>query len=350
MIKRSYALLVQDILENWPGLKSMENRNLDTISEKKIIKNELYPSYLNLIETGEFEERERELFKLLESCDICPRNCLKNRLENEKGVCMVGRYAKVASYFPHFGEEPPITGIRGSGTIFLSYCNLRCIFCQNYKISHFGEGYEIREEELAGVMMELQDRGCHNINLVTPTHVVPQLVKALKIAAHKGLRIPIVYNCGGYEGIEALKLLDGIIDIYMPDVKYSDDKVAKLLSKAPDYWKVIQEVIPEMHRQVGDLILDENGIAIRGLLVRHLVLPKGLSGTEQVVKFIAEKVSKDTYFNLMSQYYPCFRAVGHPDIGRPITEEEYREALGITQKYGLTRCQYQGHFRHFFDQ
>lgn len=328
----------------------METRNLDRISEKKIIRNESYPSYLKLLETGEFEERIEKLFKLLESCDICPRNCLKNRLQDEKGVCMVGRYAKVASYFPHFGEEPPITGTRGSGTIFLSYCNLRCIFCQNYKISHYGEGYELGEEELARIMIELQARGCHNINFVTPTHVVPQLVKALKIAADKGLRIPIVYNCGGYEGIEALKLLNGIVDIYMPDLKYSDDKVAKMLSKAPDYWKVIQEVIPEMHRQVGDLVLDENGIAIRGLLVRHLVLPKGLSGTEKVVKFVVEKVSKDTYFNLMSQYYPCFKAIGHPDIGRPITDDEYQEAVRITEEYGLTRCQYQRHFRHFFDQ
>jgi len=256
-------------------------------------------------------------------------------------VCRAGADAVVASYGPHFGEEPPLVGTGGSGTIFLANCNLRCIFCQNYDISHGGQGVSVTPKELAGMMLALQRIGCHNINFVTPTHYMPQILDGIRIAVENGLSVPIVWNCGGYESLEALRLLDGVVDIYMPDVKYDDAEVAARLSgvraEGPaSYPAAVRAAVREMHRQVGDLVLDERGIAVRGLLVRHLVLPNGLAGTAGVVQFLAE-LSRDTYVNIMDQYRPCFRAGEVPDIARRIHPEEYREAVELARQAGLHR-------------
>lgn len=327
------------------------------------------PSYSGLSRDVLMERAERA-WKLASPCVLCGRKCLVERAEDpgedsgrgrkgvlgdessagregdiperterrrRVGVCKTGRRAVVSSYGPHFGEEPPITGWRGSGTIFFSYCNLRCIFCQNYEIAHMGEGREVRDEELAAIMLELQEMGCHNINLVSPTHVVPQILSGLAIAVEEGLRIPLVYNTGGYDTVETLKLLDGIVDIYMPDMKYGTREAAEKYSLAPDYPEVNFAAVKEMHRQVGDLVTDERGIAVRGLLVRHLVLPGNLAGTEIIMKFIADEMSKDTYVNIMDQYRPYYKAVGDPVLGRRITREEYQGALRIAREAGLTR-------------
>lgn len=242
----------------------------------------------------------------------------------------------IASYGPHFGEERPLVGEGGSGTIFFTYCNMACVYCQNWEISHEGEGEEVSEETLAKVMLILKVWGCHNINLVTPTHQIPFIVKAIKIAAESGLDLPIVYNCGGYESVETLRLLEGIIDIYMPDIKYMDEKVALRLSKVKNYPEVVKLAVKEMHRQVGDLVI-ENGIAKRGLIIRHLVLPNDLSQTEEVIKFVAQEISPNTYFNLMDQYRPCGEAWKYPPLDRKITKEEWNRALELAKKYGLKR-------------
>jgi len=295
------------------------------------------PSYLRLYESGELDERIEKLYKILESCELCPRKCGVNRLEGKKGVCKSGKELIVSSYGPHFGEERPLVGIGGSGTIFLTNCNLLCVYCQNYEISHLGYGEVRSESQVANYMMGLQDRGCHNINFVTPTHFVPQLVKATKLAIEKGLRLPIVWNCGGYENIKTIELLDCIVDIYMPDIKYSESKPAKKYSNAPDYFPVVREVVREMHRQVGDLKLDARGIAQRGLLIRHLVLPNDLAGSEKVLKFIAQEISTNSYVNVMSQYRPAGKAYQYEELSRyPIHEEFYR-AIAIAKKFGLTR-------------
>lgn len=228
-------------------------------------------------------------------------------------------------------------GRGGSGTIFFTHCNLGCVFCQNYTISHLGEGEEISTRRLASIMLELQQMGCHNINLVTPTHQVPMIMEALLVASQQGLQLPVVYNSGGYESIETLRLLEDIVDIYMPDIKYADPEVAKRLSLAEDYPEVAKRAVKEMHRQVGDLIINEEGIALRGLLVRHLVLPEGLAGTEEVVRFLAEEISKETYVNIMNQYYPCYRASEFPPLNRRITSKEFIEALELAKKAGLKR-------------
>ncbi len=295
-----------------------------------------YPSYLELLESGELNRRIEALYALLSPCRLCPHKCEVDRLAGEKGFCRVGNKPIVASYGPHFGEEAPLVGTSGSGAIFFTYCNMACVYCQNWEISHLGEGDEITVENLAKIMLILQVWGCHNINLVTPTHQIPFIVEAIKIAAEKGLVLPIVYNCGGYEAVETLKLLDGIIDIYMPDIKYMDDKVALKLSKIKNYSKVVKEAVIEMHRQVGDLVI-ENGIAKRGLIIRHLVLPENLAQTEEVIKFVAEEISPNTYFNLMDQYRPCGDAWKYPPLDRKITKEEWNKALGLAQKYGLKR-------------
>lgn len=295
-----------------------------------------YPSYLNLLETGEIDKRIEVFYKKLEKCDLCPNECKVDRTKGERGICRVGDKPMVSSYGPHFGEERPLVGRHGSGAIFFTYCNLSCVYCQNWEISHLGEGDVVDTEDLARIMLILQVWGCHNINLVTPTHQVPFIVKAIKIAAERGLRLPIVYNCGGYEAIETLRLLEDIVEIYMPDIKYMDDEVALRLSKVKNYSKVVKEALKEMHRQVGDLII-EDGIAKRGLIVRHLVLPGDLSQTEEVIKFIAEEISKNTYFNLMDQYRPCGEAWKYPPLNRKITREEWNKALSLAYKYGLTR-------------
>jgi putative pyruvate formate lyase activating enzyme len=274
---------------------------------------------------------------LLANCNLCPRRCSVDRTAGETGFCGTVDLAVVASYAPHFGEEPPLVGRRGSGTIFFCGCNLGCIFCQNYDISHLKRGTEVSTEELAAMMLALENRGCHNINFVTPTHVVPQILDALVAARANGLTVPLVYNCGGYESLETLRLLDGVIDIYMPDVKYSEDAVSEALSGAPDYWEVCRAAVREMHRQVGDLRTDGNGVATSGLLVRHLVLPEGLAGTAEVMRFLAEEISADTYVNVMEQYRPCYRADEDGRLSRRISVKEFAEALGEARKHGVHR-------------
>ncbi len=297
------------------------------------------PSYLKLLESGELEKRIEKLYQILESCQLCPRKCQVNRLKDEKGICQTGKKIMVSSFHPHFGEEAPLVGIYGSGTIFLTYCNLRCVYCQNYEISHLGIGREYSEKEVSQMMLNLQGRGCHNINFVTPTHFAPQIVKTIKLAAQMGLKLPIVWNCGGYENFEIIKLLEGIVDIYMPDMKYGDNEGGKKYSHppVPDYWERNREAVKEMHRQVGDLKLDERGIAYRGLLIRHLVLPGDISQSENVLKFIAKEISKNSYVNIMSQYYPYGEAFKFPELNRPITEKEFLRVIQIAKKLGLTR-------------
>lgn len=290
-----------------------------------------------LLQETEFTAKMKALEEILYSCALCPRECHVDRTAGERGYCNTGDTPFVSSWNPHFGEERPLVGIHGSGTIFLGNCNLGCIFCQNYTISHLGEGSEIPHEKLADIMLSLQNIGCHNINLVTPTHQVPAIVRALKIASDKGLKIPIVYNCGGYESVETLKILDSIVDIYMPDFKYADKAYAAKYSNAPDYPEAARLAIKEMHRQVGDLIINEEGIAERGLLIRHLVLPGDIAGTEEVVKFIAEEISKNTYVNIMDQYYPCYKAFENPPLNRKITGREYSAAIEHAIKAGLKR-------------
>lgn len=274
---------------------------------------------------------------MLRSCTLCPRECRVDRAAGKFGFCRTGDRPFVSSWGPHFGEERPLVGRYGSGTIFFGNCNLGCIFCQNYTISHLGEGREMSFERLAEVMLELQGMGCHNINLVTPTHQMPMILRALSIAARDGLEIPVVYNCGGYESIEAVKLLEGVVDIYMPDFKYADPEMSFKYSKARDYPSVAKAAIKEMHRQVGDLMMDESGVAVRGLLLRHLVLPEGVAGTAEVVRFIAEELSKNTYVNIMDQYRPCYKAYDNPPLDRRITGEEFTEAVNLALKAGLTR-------------
>ena len=295
------------------------------------------PSYLTLYRSGELEDRAARAVEMLRACMICPHRCRANRLEGKAGLCRTGSDAIVSSYGPHFGEEKPLVGTHGSGTIFFSYCNLRCVFCQNHSISQSGEGETVDAKTLAGMMLSLESRGCHNINLITPTHVVPQILSARVIAADKGLSIPLVYNCGGYESMETLKLLNGIIDIYMPDMKYADEPSGRGFSGAKNYPEVNHKAVKEMHRQVGDLQLDERGIAQRGLIIRHLVLPNDIAGTRGVVSFIAREISKNTYLNIMDQYHPCYRANEIPRISRLLKPEEFTEAVNIAREYGLGR-------------
>jgi len=296
----------------------------------------MYSGYLNL-SRKELERRIKKLFEILEICEICPRKCQVNRIKGGRGFCQLGYLPMVSAYHPHFGEEAPLVGFGGSGAVFMTSCNLTCLYCQNYEISQLRIGEEISFERLAQMMIDLQKRGCHNINLVSPTSHVPAIVKSLFIARELGLKLPLVYNTNAYDSVETLKLLDGIVDIYMPDAKYSDDEIALKYSNAPNYFEIMKKSIKEMHRQVGDLVLDERKIAIRGVLVRHLVLPNRLAGTEKIVKFIAKEISPTTFLNIMSQYLPYFRAREFPDLNRPITEKEYKEAIKIAKKAGLKR-------------
>jgi putative pyruvate formate lyase activating enzyme len=295
------------------------------------------PAYILLHEKKELGRRITALKEILTRCRLCPRACEVNRLEGEKGYCRAGRDAMISSAFSHFGEEPPLVGTHGSGPIFLTHCNLRCVFCQNYDISHLGEGKPITTSELAQYMIALQQRGCHNINFVTPTHYVPQIVAVLPEAIDMGLTVPLVYNCGGYESLEVIQLLDGIFDIYMPDTKFSHEEHAARYGNAPDYPQVLQEVLQEMHRQVGDLMLDEQGVAYQGLLIRHLVMPQGVAGSREIMAFIARHVSADSYVNIMDQYRPLYRAGEYPEIDRPISSREYHEAIAIARGEGLHR-------------
>jgi putative pyruvate formate lyase activating enzyme len=289
-----------------------------------------------MVSQDELEIRIEAAYRHLEECDVCPRACGVNRLKNDKlGFCRSGLNPVVASVSTHHGEEPPISGTKGSGTIFFTNCNLRCVYCQNYPISQLGNGAERTPGELACQMTWLQEQGCHNLNLVTPTHYVPQILKALGPARERGFSLPIVYNTSGYDSVETLRLLDGIVDIYLPDMRYGDNKAAMQYSMAPHYVEVNQAAIREMYRQVGNLVMDDRGIATRGLIIRHLVLPGGISGTEQVMKFLAGEISKDVYISLMSQYFPAFKSAEHPEINRRINEKEYDEAYDIKMKHGL---------------
>jgi len=279
-------------------------------------------------------QRAERLYEALASCELCPRRCGVNRLEGEAGFCGIGAEAVVASAGPHFGEEDVLVGRGGSGTIFLAGCNLGCIFCQNYDISHGRLGHPAAPADIARMMLRLERMGCVNINFVTPTHVTPQLMQAIALARKQGLGVPIVYNCGGYESVETLRALEGFVDIYMPDAKYADGEAARELSAAPDYPEVNRAALREMHRQVGDLAI-ERGVATRGLLVRHLVLPEGMAGSRAVLDFLAREISPRTYVNVMAQYRPCYRAGECPKIARPPTREEFAEAYDYAARLGL---------------
>jgi putative pyruvate formate lyase activating enzyme len=295
------------------------------------------PSYIETHHTGELANRIRKAREILKSCHLCPRRCEVDRLEDEKGICRTGKNAMVSSSNPHFGEEDPLVGSSGSGTIFLTNCNLLCVFCQNYEISHQNEGVEVNSKTLAGMMLRLQKMGCHNVNFVTPTHVVPQILEALPSAIEGGLKVPLVYNTSGYDSVETLRLLDGVFDIYMPDFKFWDSDLSKKYMKAPDYPQMAREALKEMHRQVGDLELDERGVAVRGIILRHLVMPGGAAGTREIIRFVAQEISRNTYVNIMDQYRPCGNAHKYPSINRRITDEEYEEALAAAREEGITR-------------
>lgn len=301
-------------------------------------------AYLALHKTGELQERIASLNAILSACRLCPRQCGVDRTAGAKGFCRTGDQAAVASYHPHFGEESCLVGISGSGTIFFSNCNLGCVFCQNYQISHLGEGMTIDAGQLAAMMISLQKQGCHNINLVTPSHVAPQIVAALPAAIDRGLTLPLVYNSSGYDALETLRLLDGIIDIYMPDFKFWDCRSAGRFATAFDYPEVARAAVSEMYRQTGDLIINADGIAERGVLVRHLVMPGGLHETRQILRFLAA-LSPATYVNIMEQYRPCYRAADFPPIDRPLSADDYQEALRLAQEAGLTRLEQSGLLR-----
>ncbi|MCJ7741394.1 MAG: radical SAM protein [Methanoregula sp.] len=301
-----------------------------------------YSSYIALSESGELEERICRAYALLESCTVCPRKCRINRLDDERGFCRTGLLPVISSFGPHFGEEPPLVGHNGSGTIFVTHCNLSCEFCQNYDISQCGNGETVSCETLAGMMIHLQQRDCHNINLVTPSHVVPQIIRSFGIAAEQGLHIPIVYNSGGYDSVDTLLLLDGIVDIYMPDAKYGSDDIAMALSHAPEYVASMKAAMKEMHRQVGDLVISD-GLAVRGMIIRHLVLPENLAGSDSVLPWIAQEISRDSYVNIMNQYRPSWHASSkslsspYHSLGRRVTTDEYLSAVNCALSSGLYR-------------
>jgi len=294
-----------------------------------------YPRYIESYENGSLKKLADTAWEMLRSCAICPRRCNVNRLNDQKGYCRTGERAVVCSYMAHRGEEPPISASNGSGTIFFSNCNMSCKYCQNFKFSQLNEGRRVEIEELAGFMLELQKQGCHNINLVTPTHVMPQIIKAILLATPKGLSIPICYNTSGYELPDVIKMLEVVVDIYLSDMRYADRQMAEKYSQAPDYPRHNQDSIKLMHRQTGIPTISEDGIIKRGLIIRHLVLPNNISGTEEIARFISSEISKDTYISLMSQYFPCNKADRIKELSRRITLEEYEDAVKIIHKYGL---------------
>jgi len=295
------------------------------------------PLYLSAYKNGTLAKRIEQALDALRCCELCPRRCRVDRTAGQTGVCRTGRNAAVASFAPHFGEEAPLVGRFGSGTIFFSNCNLNCAFCQNFDISRGKEGNAATASQLADMMLALQKQGVHNINFVSPSHVVPQILEALPEAIKGGLNIPLVYNSSGYDSVETLRLLDGIIDIYLPDIKFSSDIPALFYCAAPDYPQVSRAAVKEMHRQAGDLKLDERGRAVRGLLVRHLVLPDGLAGTGEVMRFLADEISRNTYVNIMDQYRPCGEMQEFKELQRRITPEEYEEARAAARAAGLNR-------------
>ncbi len=302
------------------------------------------PGYLVLHKSGELKRRGEKLWELMESCELCPRMCGVNKLKGEKGFCQANSQLEISSFHPHFGEEKPLVGKGGSGTIFLTNCGLRCVFCCNWEISQGGEGSVRSIEEFSNMMLALQKRGCPNINFVTPTHYSPHIVLALDKAASKGLKLPIIYNTCGWERVEILRILDGIIDIYLPDFKYSDgQKAAKYSSGADTYVDVAQSALLEMHRQVGVAKPANDGLMYRGLMIRHLVMPNNVSGTKEVIEWIAKNLPKDTYLNLMSQYRPMYKAFEYPEISRKITRKEYTDAINWAKAAGLTNLEIQGY-------
>ena len=325
--------------------KIFKNKAPDYVSDPRwlIPRKDFVPAYLRTYETDKhiLEDKVEQALRVLQKCEVCPRNCHIERLENKTAVCRTGRYAYVASAFPHFGEEDCLRGWRGSGTIFFSFCNLKCVFCQNFDISWEGNGMILIPSELAKVMISLQEEGCHNINFVTPEHVVPQIMEAIPLAIEMGLRLPIVYNTSAYDSSHSLEIMDGIVDIYMPDFKFWDRKLSFFYMAAEDYPDVACAAIKEMHRQVGPLTFDENGLALRGILVRHLVMPNRVAGTRQICRFIVNQISRDTYINIMDQYRPEGRVLKIPakyeSINRPTVRAEYEEGLKIACEEGLYR-------------
>ena len=297
----------------------------------------VYPGYRRSASEGLLAKRVKDAYGILESCELCPRKCGVNRLEGELGYCQSPAKAKVYSAHPHFGEELSLTGRNGSGTIFFSHCNLRCVFCQNWSISHRGDGDKIGDEGLADMMIRLQKLGCHNINFVTPTHVIPSILNATRIACNRGLKIPLVYNTSGYERVEILKLLDGIVDIYLPDLKYMDGyQAAKYSAGAIDYPEMAQRGILEMHRQVGRHRVDSRGIATKGVMIRHLVMPNRVAGSEKFVQWVAENLPKSTYVNIMPQYHVAYKAFDYPELSRGIYLREFLEAMAGAEKCGFS--------------
>ena len=295
----------------------------------------MLPLYIEKLTPNDLKERAETLHQLMIECKICPNECLAKRTEREKGECNSTDEVIISSVGPHFGEEPPLVGSHGSGTIFFTNCNLDCEFCQNYDISHLGIGEKVSTTELAAAMLQLQQRSCHNINLVTPTHFTPQIVDALLLAIEKGLELPIVYNCGGYESVETLKQLEDIVDIYMPDIKYSVDENALKYSGIQNYWERVKRAVKEMHMQVGDLKISKRGIAQRGLLVRHLVLPNDIAGSKAVIDFIVDEISTNTYLNIMDQYRPAYNAHKYEKLNRRITPSEYKEVVDYAYSRGI---------------
>lgn len=331
---------VEDV--GMPAVEDVGTQVAETVSTRA----EFVPAYVNLHKTGELARRAEALWAIMESCQLCPRRCGVNRLGGDRGFCRApGATLEVASYHPHFGEERPLVGSGGSGTIFLTHCNLRCIFCQNWEISHLGLGTEVSIADLARMMLELQEVGCHNINLVTPTHYSAHILKALVIAAGAGLRLPIVYNTSGWERLEILRVFDGVVDIYLPDFKYWESAMsAKYSSGAESYPEITAQAILEMHRQVGVARPPQDGIMRRGLMIRHLVMPNDVAGSEKIMEWIAAHLPRDTYINIMVQYTPLYKAYDYPDIARRVTEEEYVRVVRRAQELGLTNLDIQGYW------
>jgi putative pyruvate formate lyase activating enzyme len=295
------------------------------------------PAYIKTFESGLLKEKITQAYSLIKTCALCPRKCAVDRLSGDTGICKTAKRAWVSSYNAHFGEEEPLVGTHGSGTIFFTHCNLLCIFCQNFDISHQGKGQPVTNRELADIMLHLQNQGCHNINFVTPSHVVPQILSAVENAVQRGLSVPLIFNTGGYDRITALKLLDGVFDIYMPDFKFWDSQVSETTCQAGDYPEVAKKALIEMHQQVGDLQVNDAGVAWRGLLIRHLVLPNGLAGTRKIMRFIVRHISPDSYVNVMSQYRPCGKTAGFPKIHAHLSPQEYQMAVAAAKQEGITR-------------
>ena len=329
------------------GSKSLIDNSIKNRGENRMPRGGIFsdfePSYIKLHKSGELKKRGEALWQIMEECRLCPRQCGVNRIEGDKGFCHASAQLEIASYHPHFGEEKPLVGRGGSGTIFYSNCNLRCVFCINWEISQGGDGRPKTIENAADMMLRLQNMGCQNINIVTPTHYSPHTILALDMAAGKGLHLPLVYNTCGWERVEILQKLDGIVDIYLPDFKYSDGEMsAKYSSGAEAYPEVTQKALLEMHRQVGVAKPTKDGLMYRGLMIRHLVMPNDVSGTKKVIAWIAENLPKDTYLNLMSQYRPAYKANDYPHITRRITRKEYSDAVKCAREAGLTNLDVQG--------